>query len=287
MQDPKGTLISIGGNEDKGLELDENHSLDFIEDGILKKVVDLGGGVNAKIKVITSASSIPVEVGENYLSAFGKLECNNIQILNIGSKEQANDPIFIQDIEEADVVMFSGGDQRRLSQFFIDSKILAVLKRRYQEEDGFVIAGTSAGAVAMSETMVCGGSAEFAMKNGEVKIMEGLGFMNNVIIDSHFIKRGRFGRLAEAVARHPELLGVGLGEDTAIIITGGCHFETIGSGMIILFDGTELKHNTVSKLREGTPITIGNMVVHVLANNDQYDVTHKKLTAQPFDVKQH
>jgi len=226
MLDPKGILISIGGNEDKGLGLDENHSLDFIDDGILKKVVDLGGGVNAKIKVITSASSIPVEVGENYLSAFGKLECNNIQILNIGSKEQANDPSFVKDIEESDVVMFSGGDQRRLSEFFIGSEILNILKSRYQNEEGFVIAGTSAGAVAMSKVMICGGSAEYAMKKGEVKIMEGLGFVDNVIIDSHFIKRGRFGRMAEAVARYPELLGVGLGEDTGIIITGGNHFET-------------------------------------------------------------
>jgi len=287
MLDPKGILISIGGNEDKGLGLDENHSLDFIDDGILKKVVDLGGGVNAKIKVITSASSIPVEVGENYLSAFGKLECNNIQILNIGSKEQANDPSFVKDIEESDVVMFSGGDQRRLSEFFIGSEILNILKSRYQNEEGFVIAGTSAGAVAMSKVMICGGSAEYAMKKGEVKIMEGLGFVDNVIIDSHFIKRGRFGRMAEAVARYPELLGVGLGEDTGIIITGGNHFETIGSGMNILFDGAELKHNTVAKLKEGTPITIGNMIVHVLANRDKYDVGSKKLTALPFELGVH
>jgi len=286
MEQPKGTLISIGGNEDKGFELEETHSLDFIEDGILSKLVELAGGIDAKIKVITSASSIPVEVGENYLTAFGKLDCNNIQILNIGSKEEANDPQFVKDIEESDAVMFSGGDQRRLSEFFIGSEILRILKKRYWEED-YIIAGTSAGAVAMSKVMICGGSAEYAMKKGEVKIMEGLGFLDNVIIDSHFIKRGRFGRMAEAVARHPELLGIGLGEDTGIIITNGNHFETIGSGMVILFDGKELKHNTVAKLKQGTPITIGNMIFHVLANHDQFDISSNKLTAMPFDGQKH
>lgn len=281
MKKPKGILVSIGGNEDKGIEKDEAYTLEFIEEGILKTVVDLAGGISSKIKVIASASSIPIEVGENYLSAFGKLNCQNIEVLGIASHEDANRPDMVAAIKEADAVMFSGGDQRRLSNFFLNSKVLDVLKRRYWEEE-FVIAGTSAGAVAMSEVMVCGGSAEYAMKKGEVKIMEGLGFMNNVIIDSHFIKRGRFGRLAEAVARYPHLLGVGLGEDTGIIIKGGDHFETIGSGMVILFDGTELKHNTVAKLKEGTPITIGNMVVHVMAHKDQYFVDKSELVAQPF-----
>ncbi len=106
--------------------------------------------------------------------------------------------------------------------------------------------------------------------------------MPNVIFDSHFVKRGRFGRLAEAIARHPNMLGVGLGEDTGVIVTDGDKFETIGSGMVILFDGSNFSHNNVNILKEGTPITLGNLTVHVMSYGDHYDVTTQKLSAQPL-----
>lgn len=283
MSNPKGTLIAIGGNEDKGFGTDESYSLDFIEEGILSHVVSRAGGVDAKILVISSASSIPEEVGVSYKKAFDRLACSNVEMMHIKSKKQANQTENIAKLKSADAVLFSGGDQRILSKVFRKTQFLDILKDRYQNED-FVIAGTSAGAVAMSKNMVCGGSSAYAMLKGAVKMMPGLGFLENVIFDSHFIKRGRFGRLTEAVSLHPKLLGVGLGEDTGIIVTNGNCFQTIGSGMVILFDGSKFSHNTAKELTPGTPISISNMIVHVLANSDKYYLKEKKVDVLPIDA---
>lgn len=281
---PKGTLIAIGGNEDKGMEKAERYTLDFIEAGILRHVVNQAGGKNAKIEVITTASSIPDQVGEKYLYAFDKLGCTNVSVLDIRSRAYVRYPDYLRRIEEADCVMFSGGDQRRLSQVFRNTSILETLTRRYQEEN-FVIAGTSAGAVAMSKEMISGGSSQRALLKGALMMEQGLSFLPNVVLDSHFIWRGRFGRLAEAVAIYPQLLGIGLGEDTGIVVTKGDEFKVIGSGMIILFDGTKLSHNNVPILEEGTPISIGNLTVHVLANSDRFSIKERKLEVLPIDAE--
>lgn len=280
--EPRGILIAIGGNEDKGFDTDESRSLDFIEEGILSHVVAKAGGENSRILLITTASGIPEKVYENYREAFDKLGCRDIVHHNIRSNEEANDSLAIREIEEADAVMFSGGDQRKLNKVFTGSSSLQLLKERYLHEK-FVIVGTSAGAVAMSRIMVSGGSSANAMLKGAVKMMPGLDFITDVIFDSHFIRRGRFGRLTEAVALHPTLMGIGLGEDTGLIIYKGNEFQTIGSGMIILFDGRGLTHNSVDKLNEGTPISIGNMTIHVLANNDWFFLKEKKFRFLPIE----
>ena len=279
---PKGILIAIGGNEDKGLDNDERFGVDFIEDGILSHVVEKAGGVNARIEVITTASSIPEEVGRGYSKAFAKLDCTNIGMLHVKNKKQASSADTLDKIRNADALMFSGGDQSRLSKIFRKSKALEIINSRYQNEE-FVIAGTSAGAVAMSKTMICGGSTAFSMLKGAVKMGTGLGFLENVIFDSHFIRRGRFGRLTEAVADYPEKLGIGLGEDTGLIIREGNHCQTIGSGMVILFDGTQFSHNNAKVLAEGTPMSIGHMIVNVLANNDKFYIKEKKLEILPLE----
>ena len=271
---PKGKLIAIGGNEDKGFGTNESYSLDFVESGILRHVVNHGGGEKARIEVIPTASSIPDEVGQNYIKAFTKLGCESIGILNIRTKKKANDPANVERIKKADIVMFSGGDQRRLSKIFRNSEILKTLHDRYMN-DNIVIAGTSAGAVGMSETMIFGGSAAYALLKGAVKLMPGMGFMDKVIFDSHFVVRGRFGRLSEAVALNPDQLGLGLGEDTGVVVTEGNKFQVIGSGMIIVFDGSKLVHNNAAILEAGTPMSISNMIMHVLANGDEFDIDKK------------
>ncbi|MBX2846417.1 MAG: cyanophycinase, partial [Saprospiraceae bacterium] len=262
MQKPKGTLISIGGNEDKGFGADEAYRLEFISDGILSHVVQQGGGTDARIVVIPTASSIPDEVSANYIHAFTKLGCKKVKVLKIKSRKSVDKEKYLERLRKADIVMFSGGDQRKLSRIFTDSQALDILHDRYLN-DAIVIAGTSAGAVGMSETMIFGGSAAYSMKKGAVKLMNGLGFMPGIIFDSHFIVRGRFGRLAEAVAHHPHLLGVGLGEDTGIMIKNGNECQVLGSGMVIVFDGSKFSHNSVADLEEETPISIGNLIVHV------------------------
>ena len=280
----KGTLIPIGGNEDKGVkEESENYSLDFIEEGILSHVVKESGGTQSLIVVIPTASSIPDKVGENYIQAFQKLGCDNIKVLNITDREQSEDPEFLKWIEKADCVMFSGGDQSKIVDKIGNTKMHDILMQRIVNEE-FVIAGTSAGAMCMSEEMISGGSSTEALYKGAVRMRDGMRFISELMIDSHFIRRGRFGRMAEAVAKFPNLLGVGLAEDTGLVIKNCNEFKVIGSGMVILFDGRKLTHNNEEILEEGTPMTISNLVVHVLANSDRFTLDQRKIEILPVDA---
>ncbi len=281
---PKGILIPIGGNEDKGIEDNEQYTLEFIEDGILYLVVQESGGTDSQIVVIPTASSIPLEVGANYLEAFATLGCKNVTVLDIRSKEDSEKQSSIDLIKNANCVMFSGGNQSKITNKIGGTTIHEILIDRYRNESGFVIAGTSAGAMAMANEMIAGGSAAESFIKGAVNMYKGLSLIPELIIDTHFIKRGRFGRQSEAIAKFPNLLGIGLAEDTGMIIKSGNHCTVIGSGMVIVFDGSTIKHNNESILEEGTPMTISNMTVHVLSNGDMYDIKNRKVTVLPMEA---
>jgi cyanophycinase len=280
---PKGKLIAIGGNEDKGTCPEPNHPpkyyLNFFEFGILRRILQEMKGVDSRVEVITSASEIPEEVGENYIQAFAKLGCKNIGLMHIKSRKDAADRELLNRIRQADGVLFTGGDQMRLSRFFRGTEFLDILQERYFTEE-FVIAGTSAGAMAMSGTMISGGSSANSLLKGAVKITDGLAFMNNIIIDTHFVTRGRFGRLAEAIAEHPKCIGVGLGEDTGVLITEGDKMETIGSGLVLIFDGHHIQHSTITSIEDGEPLSIENMVIHVLAKGNCYHLKTRSFHAR-------
>ena len=278
----KGTLIPIGGNEDKGIEANENYTLEFIEEGILAHVVRESGGIDAKIVIIPTASSIPDEVGKNYLDTFAKLGCKNIHILDIRSKEDSEKQASIDLVKMANCIMFSGGDQSKITDKIGGTTTHSILAERYKNETGFVIAGTSAGAMVMANEMISGGSATEAFVKGAVSMYKGLGLIPELIIDTHFIQRGRFGRQSEAVAKFPHLLGIGLAEDTGMIIQNGNDCTVIGSGMAILFDGSKLTHNNEEILKEGTPMTMANLCIHVLSNGDKFDIKNRKVSVLPI-----
>ncbi len=277
MKKIKGTLIPIGGNEDKGEGKNEKYTLEFIEDGILSHLVEEAGGLEAHIVIITTASSIPLEVGEMYMKAFTTLECKNVHILHIRNKEDAYKENAISLIKKANCVMFSGGDQSKITNKIGASPIHKLLLDRYQNEEGFVIAGTSAGAMAMSKEMIAGGSAVESFIKGAVTMYKGLDLIPELIFDTHFIQRGRFGRQSEAVAKFPDLIGIGLAEDTGMIISNGNDCTVIGSGMAIIFDGSNLSHNNEADLQEGAPMTMANLTIHVLSNGDKYDIAKRKV----------
>lgn len=280
---PKGILIPIGGNEDKGIEQNEQYTFEFISEGILYHVVQQSGGTYSNIVVIPTASMIPEEVSQNYLEAFGKLGCKNVQILDIRKREQSEDPKNIGLIKKANCVMFTGGNQSNITREIGGTTIHKILLDRFRKEP-LVIAGTSAGAMCMSEEMITGGNIKEAFTKGAVGMNKGMGFIPNLIIDSHFIRRGRFGRLAEAVARHPKLIGVGLAEDTGLIVKNCNTFEVIGSGMVVLFDPRKIKHNNEKILKTGTPMTLTNLKTHVLANGDVFNIKDRKITVLPLDA---
>jgi cyanophycinase len=273
MNTPKGKLISVGGNEDKGTSVEPNYeskkSLNFFEFGILKRILKEMKGTDSRVEVITTASMIPEEVGDNYIEAFGKLGCSNVGIIHIKKREDALIPEYIERIKNCDGVMFTGGNQLRLSMIFGGTEFLDILHERYINEP-FVIAGTSAGAMAMSNTMIYQGRSDIAHLKGEVKITTGLAFMPDVIIDSHFIKRGRFSRLAQAVASNPACTGIGLGEDTGVIVTGSNHLEVIGSGAVVIIDGRDIRQSNITQVSSGTPISIDNLKVSVLVRGNSY-----------------
>ncbi len=287
MEFAKGKLLAIGGAEDKGTDLEKGeihrNNLNFFGLGILRKLVEETGGTATRIEVVTTASMIPFEVGENYLNAFGKIGCTNIGVLNIRNRIDAVNEEYVERIKKADAVMFSGGNQLRLTSTFGGTEFLEILLRRYHEEPNFVVAGTSAGAMAMSNTMIYEGNATKAHLKGEVKITTGLGFMDDVIFDSHFEKRGRFGRLAQAIAANPSCIGIGLGEDTGMLITNGNKMEAIGSGLVIIVDGHDIRHSNIADIPDGNPISIENLKVHFCEKGNGYMVRERLFLPEVSD----
>jgi len=284
MQHPKGKLIAVGGAEDKGTDLEtgeiHRNNLNFFELGILRRIMEEAGGNSARIEVITTASMIPTEVGNNYLNAFSKIGCENIGVMHIRNRADASNEEYLERIRHCQAVMFSGGNQLRLTATFGGTEFLRILLERFQHEETFVVAGTSAGAMAMSNTMIYEGNATRAHLKGEVKITTGLGFIDDVIIDSHFEKRGRFGRLAQAVATNPSCIGLGLGEDTGMLITEGNKMEAIGSGLVIIIDGHEIQHSNVADIPEGNPISIENLKVHFCEKGNGYIRSQRKFLVE-------
>jgi cyanophycinase len=279
MSHPKGKLITVGGAEDKGtnLETGEIHrsNLNFFELGILRRIVQEAGGPSARVEIITTASMIPYEVGENYLNAFGKAGCTNVGVMHIRTRQDAMNEKYIERIRQCDAVMFTGGNQLRLSATDGGTEFLTILKRRYKEEN-FLVAGTSAGAMAMSNTMIYEGNAAKSHLKGEVKITTGLGFIDSIIIDSHFEKRGRFGRLVQAVVTNPGCIGIGLGEDTGMLITQGNKMEAFGSGLVVIIDGHDILHSNIADIPDGNPISIENLKVHFCEKGNGYLIKERK-----------
>jgi len=280
MSHPKGKLIAVGGAEDKGTDLEKGEihrsNLNFFELGILRRIVEEIGGPSSRIEIITTASMIPYEVGNNYIDAFGKMGCTNVDLMHIRNRQDAARPDYLERIRRCEGIMFSGGNQLRLSAIFGGTEILRIMLNRYAEEN-FTIAGTSAGAMAMSNTMIYEGNAMRAHLKGEVKMTTGLGFIDDVIIDSHFEKRGRFGRLAQAVATNPQAIGIGLGEDTGMLITeGGNKMEAIGSGLVVIVDGFDIRHCNIADIPDGNPISIENLKVHFCEKGNGYLLNERK-----------
>jgi len=278
-----GKLIIIGGAVDKGsftetnLDKDAPKNLNFFEEGILKRIIKESTKKElSRIEVITTASKIPREIGPEYVKAFSYLGANNVDVLYIEKREQANEPEVLERLKAADVVMFTGGDQLRLTSILGGTPFDDILIEKYRNTD-FIYAGTSAGAAAASNNMIYQGSSHEALLKGEVKITSGLGLIDDVVIDTHFVQRGRIGRLFQAVVGNPKVLGIGLGEDTGLLILNGRQMEAIGSGLVILVDGREVKDTNLTQVELGKPISINHLVTHVMSKYDTFDLDTFKM----------
>jgi cyanophycinase len=281
---PKGKLIIIGGAVDKGSFTESNfesqveNNLNFFEKGILKRIINESlKGVNSRIEIIPTASKIPEIVGPEYAKAFSFLGAKNVEVLNIQKREDATTDENLTRIINADVVFFTGGDQLRLTSIIGGTPIHDKILEKYQNED-FIYVGTSAGAHSASKSMIYQGSSQEALLKGEIKITSGLGLIDHVVIDTHFVKRGRIGRLFQAVVSNPKALGIGLGEDTGLLVTEGEHMEALGTGLVILVDGRKITDTNITDVNLGEAISIKNLVVHVMNKGDIYLLSNHEMT---------
>ncbi len=197
--------------------------------------------------------------------------------MNIEKREEALSDDSYNRIKNADVIFFTGGDQLRLTSIIGGTPMHDLILQKYQEEE-FIYVGTSAGAASASKSMIYQGSSHEALLKGEIKVTSGFGLIDHVVVDTHFVQRGRIGRLFQAVVGNPKTLGIGLGEDTGLLITEGNSMEALGSGLVILVDGRNISDTNITDVNIGDPISIKNLVVHVLSKGDNYLLKEHQFT---------
>ena len=255
-----GKLLLIGGNEDKKKEME-----------ILNILAEEAGAKNARIEIITTASSEPEQSGLAYEKAFEKIGVGYAQSMHIKTRLDADDARILDRIEKASAILFTGGDQLRITSIFGATPVAEALRRHYFDKGGFV-AGSSAGAAALTETIITDGDPPMSLLKGTVSMSGGLGLLSGTIIDTHFLSRGRFGRLIQAVAGNPRLVGIGLGEDTGILVVGGRQFSVVGTGIVIVVDGRDIGFSSVPDVEVMEPFSVENLRFHVLSPGAGYDL---------------
>lgn len=281
---PKGTLILIGGAEDKGNNRNKNENFEHFE--ILKSLIPENKTKRKGIEIITTASSVPEEVMEMYKSAFDEIGYKNIGFINMGNNPDAHNPIFISRIKKAHAVLFSGGDQFRLATILGNTDVLDAVREKYINDPDFIVSGTSAGAMAIPTLMMYEGENNEAILKGTVKMSSGLGLLDGCIIDTHFTKRGRFGRLAQAVVMNPACVGIGVGEDTALVIKKGREAGCIGSGMVVIIDGKPVGHTNIAYAEELSPVCIEGLKVHILCKGNGFMLEDRSFIPSKKDLKE-
>lgn len=260
----KGNLLIIGGAEDK-----------WGQSKVLKHAIEMCGGPESKITVLTTATQKPQEVGDEYRKVFTRLGVHSIDILNINSRADANSDTVAQKISSASGVFFTGGDQLRITSILGGTKSARALFDLYRR--GNPIIGTSAGASVMSSVMIVDGNSNAAARKCTLGMSPGLGFIEQVIIDQHFEQRGRLGRLLVGVAQNPSVIGIGIDEDTAIKVYSNASFEVIGTNCVTIIDGSTIDESNVSELQPEQIIALSNVTIHVLPNGFGYDLSCKKI----------
>ena len=271
LQRKTGTLVIVGGAENKV----ENPV-------ILREIVNRAGGDKARLVVLTVATDQPEESGEKYIEVFQKLGVKDVQTIDVSTREDAVDPEALELIENATGVFFTGGDQLHVTSLLGGTRLDHCLKERLAE--GLLIAGTSAGAAMMANSMILGGEAEQSPRFGEIRIGGGMTFLAGTVIDTHFSQRGRFGRLLAAVAHYPQELGLGIDENTALVVEDG-HFQVIGEGAVTVVDGGAMTYTNVPDLKEGDYMALYDVCVHVIPQGYSYDLKERRPITAPLDAE--
>ncbi|WP_371376330.1 cyanophycinase [Sporomusa aerivorans] len=254
-----GSLLIIGGHEDKsGACL------------ILRRFIDMAGGRDSRIVVIATATGQPRTVGNEYRELFSSMGASAVQIMAVANRETANQKEQAEIIKNASGIFFTGGDQLRLTSILGGSAVDAALRAVYRQ--GAVIAGTSAGASVMSETMIVGGHSNDSPKKSSLSMAHGMGFLSEAVIDQHFAQRGRINRLLAAVAQNPHVLGIGIDEDTALVVGPDLVCSVIGSQSVTILDGKHIIYSNISESNRSQPLAISNVLLHILPSGFGFDL---------------
>lgn len=265
--EPAGILVIIGGKEDKG---DKPEDKNKTREEVLKGFIELIEKDNPRIEVVTSGSSEGDEMFEDYRKVFEEMKVKNTgHIHHKLRKDVLNDDDIIERVNKADAFFLTGGDQLLLTSLYGGSNFLTHLKERYIQEK-IIIAGTSAGAMALSTPMIYAGNKEKQQITGAIKITTGLEFLKDVCIDTHFIDRARFIRMAQVIATNPTSVGIGIEEDTAIIVRKGVETEIIGNGIVTIIEGFEISSSNITEFGAGEKVAICDLRVHLLAKGSTY-----------------
>jgi cyanophycinase len=264
---PDGHLLVIGGAEDK-----------LRDRVILRRFIALAGGRGARIAVVATASSYSGEVEERYRSVFTDLGATSVAPVLAQTRPEANQESAAAVVLGATGIFLTGGNQMRLGSTIGGTLVSAAIEERYR--NGAVVGGTSAGASALSTHMIAFGASGLTPKQRMAQISAGLGLLPGVIIDQHFQQRNRLGRLLALVAQNPSLLGIGIDEDTAGIVTPDLVIEVIGRGSLTLVDGTA-SETDAWEVAGHLPLMISNVVMHSLPAGYRFDLRRRVRIAQP------
>lgn len=256
-----GKLVIIGGAEDK-----KGPCL------ILQKFVELAGGEESRLVIITAATEYPDEVGNSYKKVFRKLGCKDIEVVDVPDRIAANSEEPSALLRRASGFFFTGGDQLRITSALGGTAFLCTLQEEY--EQGAVIAGTSAGASVMSSTMITEGDSDESPKLNTLKMSPGIGLLPGVVIDQHFAQRGRIGRLLTALGQNPSVLGLGIDEDTSVIVQGS-ELLVWGNQTITLLDGSKVTHTNASLQEPDKHLALTGVIAHILPHGYSYDLVKR------------
>ncbi|WOD15453.1 cyanophycinase [Paraburkholderia kirstenboschensis] len=269
----RGFIVPIGGAENR-----------VQNPVILRRFVKVCGGARAHIAVIPTASSLD-DIGDRYESVFSGLGAGRITILPFKSRADCESPKYLEVLDRVDGVFMTGGDQVRLAEMLIDTSAAQRLCGRNMH--GMHIAGTSAGASAMSSAMIASGTSGATPRAGMVDLAMGLGLVSRFVIDQHFSQRDRLGRLLTAVASIPFGAGIGLDEDTAAFIGPDDTLEVVGSGSVTIIDGSNLRNSPADLTRHGEPVGLTGVRLHILTEGNLYNLGNHTLLHSGLAAKSH
>jgi cyanophycinase len=260
----RGPLLAIGGAEDK-----------LRERTILRRVVDLSGNGHSRIAVIPTASGHE-EAGQRYVRIFEEFGADHAEVVNIRDRDDANDAAHVRLVEECTGIFLTGGNQIRMSSVLGGTRVARAISDA--NRSGVPVAGTSAGASAMTAVMVAGGKRGRTPRANMVQMAPGLGLIDTLIIDQHFRERDRVARLLTMVSYNPGLIGIGIDEDTAALIGPDDRMEVLGNGSVMIVDGSQITSDIFAK-RGASPLTIANAFVHFIASGGIFDLDQRRPVA--------